>query len=282
MTKISENQNKVSISLKKPFKIHTAISKQIYNCHSPKGIKLIARLRVGLSHLCKDKFKHSFQDTLNPIWKCIKILKPHLIIFIAQTIYKKRWLSWIHPSFNNDQEKFIFRFLVFVLFCVVYPLPVAFYNPYILNWNVIIFLLFLGYYWTDVSQVVGNNWSVGWLVGNAVFSETALKIFLIFAWSYGTIKIEKSQSRISENKFLIWRFLRKGLQISPKSDTDIFLKNGSNDFFGFWPEVSTKYDLQFEWNLFFRKICNLEIFDLEIVKKLLKLRFLAIFSTLHH
>ena len=34
---------------------------------------------------------------------------------------------------------------------------------------------------------------------------------------------------------------------------DIFLKNGSNDFFCFWPEVRTKYDLQFEWNLFFRK-----------------------------
>ena len=27
---------------------------------------------------------------------------------------------------------------------------------------------------------------------------------------------------------------------------DIFLKNNSNDFFGFWPEVNTKYDLQFE------------------------------------
>ena len=28
--------------------------------------------------------------------------------------------------------------------------------------------------------VVGNNWLVGWLVGNAVFSETAQRIFLIF------------------------------------------------------------------------------------------------------
>ena len=27
---------------------------------------------------------------------------------------------------------------------------------------------------------------------------------------------------------------------------DIFVKNGSSDFFGFWPEVSTKYDLQIE------------------------------------
>ena len=50
-----------------------------------------------------------------------------------------------------------------------------------------------------------------------------------------------------------------------KMDTlNFFLKNGSNDFFRFWPEVSTKYDLQFEWNLFFRKIPNLEEIYLEI------------------
>ena len=42
---------------------------------------------------------------------------------------------------------------------------------------------------------------------------------------------------------LDFEYSRKGLQISPKSDT---FSNGSNDFFGFWPEVSTKYDLQFE------------------------------------
>ena len=33
----------------------------VCNCHSPKGIKLLARLRVGLSHLHKYKLKHSFQ-----------------------------------------------------------------------------------------------------------------------------------------------------------------------------------------------------------------------------
>ena len=44
--------------------------------------------------------------------------------------------------------------------------------------------------------------------------------------------------------FLIWRYSRKDLQISQKSDTDIFLKNGPSDFFGFRSEVSTKYDLQ--------------------------------------
>ena len=85
----------------------------------------------------------------------------------------------------------------------------------------------------------------------------------------GCREVEKWQTWIFEKKVLIWRHLRKGLQISLKiGHFDIFLKNGPNDFFGFWPEVSTKYDFQFEWNLLFRKISYLEIFDLEIIKKI--------------
>ena len=44
-------------------------SNSIFNCHSPKGIKLITRLRLGLNHLREHKFRH-FQDTLNPIFSC--------------------------------------------------------------------------------------------------------------------------------------------------------------------------------------------------------------------
>ena len=93
-----------------------------------------------------------------------------------------------------------------------------------------IFFIFLS---TFIGPASARSYTIGvvgnWIVGNAVFSKTALTIF-----------------------------------------------------FGLWSEVSTKYDLEFEWNLFFRKICNLEIFDLEIVIKLPKLKFFAIFSTLHH
>ena len=39
--------------------------------------------------------------------------------------------------------------------------------------------------------VVGNNWLVGWLVGNAVFLETALRIFLIFCMKLGDYKGRK-------------------------------------------------------------------------------------------
>ena len=41
-----------------------------FDCHNPKGIKLITRLRLGLSHLREHKFKHSFQDTINPLCNC--------------------------------------------------------------------------------------------------------------------------------------------------------------------------------------------------------------------
>ena len=39
--------------------------------------------------------------------------------------------------------------------------------------------------------VVGNFWLVGWLAGNAVFPETALRIFLIFCMKLGDHKGRK-------------------------------------------------------------------------------------------
>ena len=43
-----------------------------FNCHYPKGIKLLSRLRLGLSNLRKHTFKRSFQDSLNPFCSCRK------------------------------------------------------------------------------------------------------------------------------------------------------------------------------------------------------------------
>ena len=39
--------------------------------------------------------------------------------------------------------------------------------------------------------VVGNNWLVDWLICNAVFSETALRIFQIFGMKLGNYKGKK-------------------------------------------------------------------------------------------
>ena len=42
----------------------------IFPCHKTKGIKYLTRLRVNFSHLRDHKFKHSFQDTINPLCTC--------------------------------------------------------------------------------------------------------------------------------------------------------------------------------------------------------------------
>ena len=44
-----------------------------FHCLNPNGLKLITRLRLGLSHLRFHKFKYSFQNTLNPICNCVTV-----------------------------------------------------------------------------------------------------------------------------------------------------------------------------------------------------------------
>ena len=45
-------------------------SNYVFDICNPKEIKLITRLILGLIHLREHKFKHSFQDLLNPLCNC--------------------------------------------------------------------------------------------------------------------------------------------------------------------------------------------------------------------
>ena len=72
------------------------------------------------------------------------------------------------------------------------------------------------------------------MVGNTVFSETALRIFLIFCMKLGDYKGRKVTEPDFWKKILIWRYSREGLQISPKSGTLIFFsKTGLTTFLVF-------------------------------------------------
>ena len=112
LTKISENQ-KVLISFKKSIlKFIRPSQNRVYNCHNPKGIKLLTRLRVDLSHLREHKFKHSFQDTLNPICNCGEDIETtsHYLLHCPDYLHERKTLlntvSCIIPNifdFNNDQ-----------------------------------------------------------------------------------------------------------------------------------------------------------------------------------
>ena len=42
----------------------------LYSIHNPSGIKLLTRLRLGLSYLNEHKFNHNFDDCVNPFCTC--------------------------------------------------------------------------------------------------------------------------------------------------------------------------------------------------------------------
>ena len=51
-------------------KIGQPTAKATYKIHNPIGLKFLTRLRLGLSHLNEHKFKHNFQDCVNPLCLC--------------------------------------------------------------------------------------------------------------------------------------------------------------------------------------------------------------------
>ena len=51
-------------------KIGRPIQNSVFKIHDPLGVKLLTRLRVGLSHLSEHRFRHNFQDCLNSLCSC--------------------------------------------------------------------------------------------------------------------------------------------------------------------------------------------------------------------
>ena len=60
---------------------------KFFFCHSCKGIKYLTRLCCGLSYLNEDKFKQSFQDTLNPFCLCGLNVETNTHFFLYSSLF---------------------------------------------------------------------------------------------------------------------------------------------------------------------------------------------------
>ena len=89
---------------------------------------------------------------------------------------------------------------------------------------------------------------IGWLVGNAVFSETAIRIFLIICMKLGYCKGRKVTEPDFWKRFLICRYSRTGLQISPKSGTLIFFSKAALTIFFFVFRLKLVLNMTFNLN----------------------------------
>ena len=70
LDKSLKNSESFSIFNKNILKFIRPSPKSSLNWYNPKGVKLLTRLRLGLSHLLDHKLKYIFQDSLNPICNC--------------------------------------------------------------------------------------------------------------------------------------------------------------------------------------------------------------------
>ena len=66
--------------------------------YDPLGIILLIRLRLGFSHLSEHKFRHSFADSLNPLYSCSLETESNFIFFCAAKII----LLYAEALFKTD------------------------------------------------------------------------------------------------------------------------------------------------------------------------------------
>ena len=76
----------------------------VFLCNNPKGIQLLTRLRPGLSHLRDHKFKHNFQDTLNPICNCGEDIETLCHYFLNCSLYTNERLTLLNVIQDIDNS----------------------------------------------------------------------------------------------------------------------------------------------------------------------------------
>ena len=58
------------------------MSNPVYNIQNYIGLKLLTRLRLGLSHLNGHRFNHNFQNCINPLVTCSLEVESTLHVFL--------------------------------------------------------------------------------------------------------------------------------------------------------------------------------------------------------
>ena len=113
------NSSSFNIFRKGILKFIRPSANSLFNCHNPKGIKLITRLRLGLSHLRVHQFKHSFQDSLNPFCSCGLDIEStaHFLLHRPTYIIERRTLLSTLVNIDNNLldlcEPVLIRILLF-------------------------------------------------------------------------------------------------------------------------------------------------------------------------
>ena len=94
------NSEILNIFISKILKFIRPTTNSIFGCHNPIGVRLLTRVRLGLIHLREHKFKHGFQDTLNPLCSCGKEVETTFHFLLSCPKYSDERLSLL-SKFRN-------------------------------------------------------------------------------------------------------------------------------------------------------------------------------------
>ena len=67
---VIQNSSSIEIYKRALLKFSRPTSSNVYKIHHPRGLKLLTRLRLGLSHLRQHKFRLNFNDTIDAFCLC--------------------------------------------------------------------------------------------------------------------------------------------------------------------------------------------------------------------
>ena len=81
-------------------------SNSLYNSHNPKGIKLMTRFFLDLCHLQENKFKRSFQDSINPLWNCGYDVESTVHFFFHCPLFTNERSTLFSTLHNIDSKLF--------------------------------------------------------------------------------------------------------------------------------------------------------------------------------
>ena len=88
----------------KAFDIYTSFWKQRFQISYPKGVKLLTRLRLDLSHSREHKFKHGFLDSLDPVCSCGQDIETSTHFLLHCSNYSNERLTFLNIIRNINRN----------------------------------------------------------------------------------------------------------------------------------------------------------------------------------
>ena len=79
---IIKSSESYSVLRKKMLNLIRPKCNDTYGIYNPTGLKLLTRLRLGLSHLNNHKFNNNFKDCINPLCSCSLSVENNVHFFL--------------------------------------------------------------------------------------------------------------------------------------------------------------------------------------------------------